>query len=183
MPVPKGNQTRPTAKILHWFRFGWSHKWRCSFTTVAELVPSLRFRVKAVRILQVRPSPIPGATLTCADLGLKLPFKPWHLNARLQYFETDGYDSRIYALKMMFPWQVRFLHSMTGAFLYYLVYVYRLTVDFQVAAKFSQLWKPGREQVDRALKPFQGDPSVRAPDPGQPATSEEKPGKGNSAFF
>lgn len=131
-------------------------QWRVHLQQSLSQSLQLRFRVETVRMCR---SGLPDTRgyLTYADLGLKLPFKPWHLNARLQYFETDGYDSRIYAFENDVPMASSIPSFYDRGFRYYLVYVYRLTVDFQVAAKFSQLWKPGREQIGSGTEAIQGD--------------------------
>lgn len=94
--------------------------------------------------------------LTFFDIIYKPPLKNYSANIRLQYFETDDYDSRIYAYEndVLFYYSIPAFFN-TG-FRYYLNINYNLTSNISFWLKWSQALYSDVESVGSGLDEIPG---------------------------
>ncbi len=106
--------------------------WRTQFSYKINSVYSFRSRVETVWFDKKGDAPENGFLLY-ADLIFKPTLKPFSANMRLQYFETDGYNSRLYA------YENDVLYSFSIPVFYDKGYRYYLNVNYDISKKLS-LW-------------------------------------------
>lgn len=94
--------------------------------------------------------------LAFADVIYKPPLKRCSGNIRLSYFETDGYDSRVYA----FENDVRYAYSIPVFFdkgyRYYLNLHYKISRKLNVWARFAQTIYEGKSEIGSGLDLVKG---------------------------
>ena len=94
--------------------------------------------------------------LSFADVIYKPLLKKYSANARLQYFETDGYNSRIYAYEN----DVLFYYSIPAffnkGFRYYFNFNYDLNAKISFWLKWSQTLYKNVESIGSGLDEIRG---------------------------
>lgn len=85
------------------------------------------------------------------DIIYKPLLKPYSGNVRLQYFETDGYDSRLYAFEndLLYSYSIPVFYD--KGYRYYININYDLTRKLSLWAKFSQTIYPEKNGVGSGL--------------------------------
>jgi hypothetical protein len=86
-----------------------------------------------------------------ADLIYNPPFKPFSGGVRLQYFETDGYHSRIYAYEndVLYSYSIPMFYK--KGFRYYLNFKYDFGKKFTCWLKFSRSGYPEEKSLGSGL--------------------------------
>ena len=94
--------------------------------------------------------------LIFSDIIYKPLQRPFSANMRLQYFETEGYDSRIYA----FENDVQFSYSIPvffdKSYRYYLNIKIDLDKKFSVWGRFSHTYYPEKNTIGSGLDLING---------------------------
>lgn len=90
------------------------------------------------------------------DLFYKPVMKPFSANIRLMYFETDDYNSRLYAYEndLLYTYSIPVLYG--KGYRYYLNINYYPAKRLQVWAKFARFIYPGREEIGSGLDQVEG---------------------------
>jgi hypothetical protein len=83
------------------------------------------------------------------DIQYKPPFQPWRFNLRLQYMETDGYNSRIYAIENMVLYNTTIPAFFNKGFRYLVNIGYRLArkKEMMVSLAFAQTVYPSKTTI------------------------------------
>ncbi len=94
--------------------------------------------------------------LLYTDIIYKPLLKPFSGNIRLQYFETDGYDSRLYAYEndLLYSFSIPVFYD--KGYRYYININYDLSRKLSVWAKFSQTIYPDKNDIGSALDLIKG---------------------------
>lgn len=94
--------------------------------------------------------------LIYTDILYKPLLKPFSGNIRLQYFETDGYDSRLYAYEndVLYSYSIPVFYD--KGYRYYINVNYDLTRKLALWAKFAQTIYPDKNGVGSGLDFIQG---------------------------
>lgn len=89
--------------------------------------------------------------LVYTDVIYKPLLTPYSGNIRLQYFETDGYDSRLYAYEndLLYSYSIPVFYD--KGYRYYININYDLTRKLSLWAKFSQTIYPEKNGIGSAL--------------------------------
>ena len=95
--------------------------------------------------------------MTYFDIGYKPMSKPYALSGRLVYFETDSYDSRIYAFENDVLYSFSIPAFFGKGFRYYLNVNYDATKKLTVWARFAQTIQRGATSVGSGLDKITGD--------------------------
>ena len=106
--------------------------WRTQLNYMINKEITVRSRVEMLWFDKQGPDPAQGF-LCFFDFIYKPMLKPWSANLRLQYFETDNYDSRLYA------YENDVLYSFSIPAFYNKGYRYYLNLNYNVGKKIS-LW-------------------------------------------
>ena len=90
------------------------------------------------------------------DFFYKPMMKPFSGNIRLLYFETDDYNSRLYAYEndMLYNYSIPVLYE--KGYRYYLNINYDFSKKLQVWAKWAQFFYPDREEIGSGLDLIEG---------------------------
>ncbi|MEO6289146.1 MAG: hypothetical protein ABIO76_04465, partial [Ginsengibacter sp.] len=93
--------------------------------------------------------------LIYTDVLYKPLLKPLSANMRLQYFETDGYDSRLYAYEndVLYSFSIPVFYD--KGYRYYININYDLTRKLSIWAKFAQTIYPDKNTVGSGLDKIQ----------------------------
>ena len=94
--------------------------------------------------------------LMFADVLYNPVMKPYSANLRLQYFETDGYNSRLYAFEndVLYSYSIPVFYG--KGYRYYINLNYDLGKHFTFWAKFSQFLYPGASSTGSSLDEIEG---------------------------
>lgn len=94
--------------------------------------------------------------LTYVDFIYKPVMKPFSGNIRLAYFETDGYNSRMYAYEndVLYGYSIPVLYG--KGYRYYINVNYDLTKRLSLWARFAQFIYPGKETIGSGLDLIKG---------------------------
>ncbi len=95
--------------------------------------------------------------LTYFDAAYRPFGKPFSTNARLQYFETDGFDSRIYAYENDVLYSFSIPAFFDKGYRYYFNLNYDLTKKMTFWMRFAQTINPGKNVVGSGLDKIAGD--------------------------
>lgn len=129
--------------------------WRTQFSY--KVSPSFTFRNRTEMVWYDREE---GADsrgfLIYADLIYKPMMKPFTANVRLQYFETDDYNSRLYAYEsdVLFSYSIPVFYE--KGYRYYINLNYDITRKLTIYARWAQTISPGRSSVGSGLDEIQG---------------------------
>lgn len=94
--------------------------------------------------------------LANADLIYKPMMKPFSANIRLQYFETDDYDSRLYAYEndVLFSYSIPVFYNQ--GYRYYLNVNYDITRKLSAWMRIAQTVNPGQSSLGSGLDEIKG---------------------------
>ena len=94
--------------------------------------------------------------LTFVDVLYKPIFKPLSGNIRLQYFETDGYNSRLYAFEndVLYGYSIPVFYD--KGYRYYINLNYDLTRHISLWARFAQTINPAKTTIGSGLDLIRG---------------------------
>jgi hypothetical protein len=94
--------------------------------------------------------------LTFVDVLYKPVFKAFSGNIRLQYFETDGYNSRLYAFEndVLYGYSIPVFYD--KGYRYYINVNYDLTRRISLWARFAQTISPDKSTIGSGLDLIQG---------------------------
>jgi hypothetical protein len=94
--------------------------------------------------------------LTFLDIIFKPALKKFGGNIRLSWFETDGYDSRIYAFEndVLYSYSVPVFFD--KGYRYYLNGQYKLSRNFSLWARFAQTIYENKSEIGSGLDLFKG---------------------------
>ena len=94
--------------------------------------------------------------LANADLIYKPMMKPFSDNIRLQYFETDDYDSRLYAYEndVLFSYSIPVFYNQ--GYRYYLNVNYDITRKLSAWMRIAQTVNPGQSSLGSGLDEIRG---------------------------
>jgi hypothetical protein len=94
--------------------------------------------------------------LIYTDILYKPLFKPFSGNIRLQYFETDGYNSRLYAYEndVLYGYSIPVFYD--KGYRYYLNLNYDINKHFSVWVRFAQTIYPDKNQIGSGLDLISG---------------------------
>ncbi|MDQ6845051.1 MAG: hypothetical protein M3Z92_11975, partial [Bacteroidota bacterium] len=100
--------------------------------------------------------------LIYTDLLYKPLLKPFSGNVRLQYFETDGYDSRLYAYEndVLYSFSIPVFYD--KGYRYYVNINYDLSRKLSFWVKFSQTIYPGKTDISSGLNAIKGNTKSEA---------------------
>ena len=86
-----------------------------------------------------------------ADILYKPIFKPFSGNIRLQYFETDGYNSRLYAYEnnVLYGYSIPVFYD--KGFRYYLNINYDISRRLSVWGRFAETIYPDKNEIGSGL--------------------------------
>jgi hypothetical protein len=94
--------------------------------------------------------------LTYADVGYRSLRSPFSGNARLAFFETDSYDSRIYAFENDVLYSFSIPAFFGKGYRYYLNINYDISKKLTCWARFAQTIYPGQTSVGSGLDKIAG---------------------------
>ena len=94
--------------------------------------------------------------LTYLDILYKPVLKPFSGNIRLQYFETDGYDSRLYAYEddVLYSYSIPVFYD--KGYRYYINVNYDINKRISVWARFAQTVYPDKNTIGSGLDLING---------------------------
>ena len=90
------------------------------------------------------------------DLFFKPSFKPYNANLRLQYFETDGYNSRAYAYEndILYSFSIPVFYD--KGYRYYINFNYDINKKLSLWVKWSQTFFTGKSLIGSGLDEING---------------------------
>jgi hypothetical protein len=94
--------------------------------------------------------------LTFADILYKPLLRPFSGNLRISYFETDGYDSRIYAFENDVLYGYSIPAFFDKGYHYYVNVHYKLSRKLSCWARFSQTIYSGKSEIGSGLDVIKG---------------------------
>ena len=129
--------------------------WRTQFAYKLNPTFTLRSRAEALWFDKRGDAPETGF-LIYADVLYNPPLKPWSGNIRLQYFETDSYNSRLYAYEndVLYSYSIPVFYE--KGYRYYVNINYDLTKKLTIWARFAQYIYPGKTSVGSSLDEIAG---------------------------
>ncbi len=94
--------------------------------------------------------------LIYTDILYKPAFKPFSGNIRLQYFETDGYNSRLYAYEndVLYGYSIPVFFD--KGYRYYANFNYDINKHVSVWGRFAQTIYPDKNQIGSGLDMISG---------------------------
>lgn len=143
------NRPGPSGRSLHAVEpeRRYSARWHTEYTFSDAL--TLRTRIQLSRYSTTTTAPVHGVLLS---QGLRLrPRRSLRLDARLAFFDTDGFESRIYAYEhdLLYSFSVPVLYD-RGRRSYVLAH-YKATTRLTVEAKYGATWYPHRRTIGSGL--------------------------------
>jgi hypothetical protein len=111
---------------------------------------TFRSKVELVWFDKRGPNPQNGF-LVFSEVKYKPLQSPFSANLRLQYFETDGYDSRIYAFENDVQYSYSIPVFFDKGYRYYLNIKFDLTNRLSVWGRFSQTYYPEKNSIGSGL--------------------------------
>jgi hypothetical protein len=100
--------------------------WRTQFTFRLNRQVTVRSRVEGVWYGNKEEQAKETGFLFFQDIHVKPAFKPWSFHGRIQYMETDSYNSRIYAMENMVLYQYSIPAFFNKGLRYSMAFNYRL---------------------------------------------------------
>ncbi len=129
--------------------------WRTQFAY--KINQAFTFRSRAEMVWFSKRGPDPGqGILLYADVLYKPLLKPLSANIRLQYFETDDYNSRLYAYEndVLYSFSIPVFYE--KGYRYYLNLNYDITRKLSVWARIAQTINPERTSIGSGLDEING---------------------------
>jgi hypothetical protein len=129
--------------------FAMKQNWRLHFTYKAGTAIALRQRIEIVTYQKGKNKE--QGFLSFFDMLYKPPLRPFSAIFRFEYFDTDGYDSRLYAYEndVLYSSSVPALYDKGCR--YYFVISYDLTQKLSCWLRFAQTIYPDRQSVGSGL--------------------------------
>ncbi len=129
--------------------------WRTQFSYKINPELSFRSRVEAVWFNKKGESAETGFLLY-ADVTYKPSMKPYSANMRLQYFETEGYNSRLYAYEndVLYSFSIPVFYD--KGYRYYINVNYDVNKKLTLWARVAQYLYPERTTIGSGLDEIQG---------------------------
>ena len=129
--------------------------WRTQFSYKISREWTFRNRAEMVWFSKTGPDPGQGF-LIYADVIYKPMMKPFSANIRLQYFETDDYNSRLYAYEndVLYSFSIPVFYE--KGYRYYLNVNYDLTKKLTAWARIAQTINPDRSIIGSGLDEIKG---------------------------
>ena len=129
--------------------------WRTQFTYKINPVFTFRSRVEALWFDR-KTDAAENGFLLYADVIFKPTLKPFSANMRLQYFETDSYNSRLYAYEndVLYSFSIPVFYE-TG-YRYYLNVNYDVNKKLSLWARIAQTLSPGKKSIGSGLDEILG---------------------------
>lgn len=129
--------------------------WRTQFSYKLNQQFTVRSRAEMVWFSKRGPDPGQGF-LIYADVIYKPMLKPFAANIRLQYFQTDDYNSRLYAYEndVLYSFSIPVFYE--KGYRYYLNVNYDLTRKLTLWARIAQTVNPDRTVIGSGLDEIQG---------------------------
>ena len=129
--------------------------WRTQFSYKLNQQFTVRSRAEMVWFSKRGPDPGQGF-LIYADVIYKPMLKPFAANIRLQYFQTDDYNSRLYAYEndVLYSFSIPVFYE--KGYRYYLNVNYDLTRKLTLWARIAQTLNPDRTVIGSGLDEIQG---------------------------
>ncbi len=129
--------------------------WRTQFTYKLNSAIAFRSRVEALWFNRKSDAPENGF-LMYADVIFKPALKPFSGNIRVQYFETDSYNSRLYAYEndVLYSYSIPVFYE-TG-YRYYLNLNYDVNKKLSLWGRIAQTLSPGKKSVGSGLDEIAG---------------------------
>ena len=129
--------------------------WRTQLTYKLSTAVTFRSRVELLWYDRKGDAPEQGF-LTYADIIYKPSLKPWSGNIRLQYFETDSYNSRMYAYEndVLYSFSIPVFYD--KGYRYYLNLNYDLTRKWSFWLRLAQSMYPGKTSLGSGLDEIKG---------------------------
>jgi DNA uptake protein ComE-like DNA-binding protein len=124
--------------------------WRTQFTY--KINPEFTFRSRAEALWYDKSTATAeSGFLIYADVLFKPTLKPYSANVRLQYFETDSYNSRLYAFEndVLYSFSIPVFYE--KGYRYYLNLNYDINKKITVWAKFAQYLYPEKNIIGSGL--------------------------------
>jgi hypothetical protein len=130
--------------------------WRTQVTYKVSRTVTLRNRTEIVWYDAREQQRSEQGFLTYFDASFKPFGKPVSLNGRLQYFETDGFDSRIYAFEndVLYSFSIPFFND--KGYRYYANLNYDVTKKLTVWLRFAQTIYTNKTEVGSGLDRIKG---------------------------
>ncbi len=124
--------------------------WRVQFAYKLTAAFTLRSRAETVWF-DKRGAAAETGFLLYADILYNPAMKPYSANMRLQYFETDGYNSRLYAYEndVLYSFSIPVFYD--KGYRYYLNLNYDLTKKLTIWGRVAQYLYPGKKTVGSSL--------------------------------
>jgi hypothetical protein len=129
--------------------------WRTQISYKLNPVFTFRSRAEVVWFDKKGPAAENGFMMY-ADLFYKPIFKPLSANIRLQYFETDNYNSRLYTFEsdVLYSFSIPVLYG--KGYRYYINLNYDFNKRLSLWAKFGQFIYPNRSAIGSGLDEIAG---------------------------
>ena len=133
--------------------------WRTQFSYKVNQQFTVRSRAEMVWFSKTGPDPSQGF-LMYADVIYKPIMKPFSANVRLQYFQTDDYNSRLYAYEndVLYSFSIPVFYD--KGYRYYLNINYDLTKKLTVWGRIAQTINPERTSVGSGLDEIKGNRKI-----------------------
>ncbi len=130
--------------------------WRTQFSYKLNSAFAFRSRVDVLWYDKTGSAPEQGF-LTFADVIYKPMLKKYSGNMRLQYFETDSYNSRIYAYEndVLYSFSIPVFYD--KGYRYYLNINYDITRKWGLWLRFAQTVYPDKNNIGSGLDEIKGD--------------------------
>jgi len=130
-----------------------SRDWRAQVNFKVNNTMTLRNRTELLWVGTGEPE---QGFLTSFDLVYKPPLKSYSGNLRIQYFETGGYDSRLYAYEndVLYSFSIPVFYD--KGYRYYVNINYDIKKNLSLWLRWSQTIYPGKNVIGSGLDEIQG---------------------------
>lgn len=137
------------------------HNWRTHFTWKMNRSIIIRSRAE-VSWYNVRASNASTGFLIYGDIAYKPMMKPFSGSIRLQYFETDDYNSRLYAYEndVLYYYSIPVFYG--KGFRLYCNFNIKLNNSLEIWAKFGRTVFPGKNSIGSGLDEIAGNAKTEA---------------------
>lgn len=151
----KAANYNPDEQVLTPVVFQPKQNWRTQFNYKLNQQFSIRSRVEIVWFDKKGGEASQGFLLY-ADVIYKPMMKPFSANIRLQYFQTDDYNSRLYAYEndVLYSYSIPVFYE--KGYRYYLNINYDLTRKLSLWGRIAQTLNPGRSSIGSGLDEING---------------------------